>query len=109
MAATIALVVIDSLLLVLAFYFIQEGQAQRANPNLVFFVDFPTGLLPLAYLAVLLLLPNFAVIFFAIVRNLYRRRWPWLTTAMAVILLGVIGYQLGLDGIRTIIDPGFRG
>lgn len=92
-------------LLILALYLIQEGRAQAATPGIAFFVDFPTELLPLAYAAVILLLPNFALSVFVILRRLRRRRWPWLTTAAAALLLGVLVGTLGLSEVWTIIDP----
>ena len=93
------------LLLILALYLLQEGLAQKATPGLRFFVDFPTELLPLAYAAALLLLPNLALSFFVVLRGLPKRRWPWVTTVLAAILLGVIVVNLGLDAVLTIISP----
>ncbi len=101
----VLLVIIDVALLALALYFIQEGMAQRANPDVRFFVRFPAELLPLAYVAALLLLPNFAVTGLALARNLYRRRWPWVTTFVSAILLAVITAVVGWDGVVTIISP----
>jgi 4-amino-4-deoxy-L-arabinose transferase-like glycosyltransferase len=100
------LVVIDAALLILALYFIQEGEAQRAHPNLWFFVDFPTKLLPLAYAAAILMIPNLAVTALTLIRNLYRRRWPWVTTLVAAILLSVIIAMIGWSGVGEIIKPG---
>lgn len=101
------LLVINLLLLTLALYFIQEGVAQQqaAGKPITFFVDFPTELLPLAVIAVLLLIPNLAVIALSLLRNLYRRRWPWITTFIATVLLAIITLKVGFDGVLTIIDP----
>ncbi|MDP9212032.1 MAG: hypothetical protein M3N59_02020 [bacterium] len=106
MPVVVALVLINVGLLILALYFIQEGEAQRAHPDLRFFVDFPVVLLPLAYAAALLLIPNFAVTAFVLARNLYRRRWPWVTTFVSAVLLAVITAMVGWDGVATIIKPG---
>ncbi len=104
--AVVALILINVALLILALYFIQEGEAQRTHPDLRFFVDFPVVLLPLAYAAALLLIPNFAVTAFVLARNLYRRRWPWVTTLVSVVLLAIITMAVGWDGVATIINPG---
>lgn len=97
--------VLNILLLTLGLYFIQEAQAQRANPDFHFFVPFPQPLLPLAYAAVLLLLPNFAIIAITIKRRLWKRRWPWVTTALAAVLLLVVAAKIGPAGVWAIISP----
>lgn len=101
------LLVLDAVLLILAFFLIQEGQAQAADTNSkVFFVEFPTELLPLAYAAAVLLVANFAITFFTLLRGLYVRRWPWVTTLTAGILLGVVCAQVGFENVWGIVDPG---
>lgn len=104
-ASLATLLLLDILLVTLAFYLIQEGTAQRANPHLIFFVKFPVVLLPLAYVATVILIPNFAVTTFTLLRGLRKRRWPWVTTAVSALLLGVIVAKLGLHDVWVIIHP----
>lgn len=93
------------MLLALALYFIQEGVAQQSKPDIQFFVEFPTKLLPLAYAVPILLIPTVAISAITIRRKLEPRRWPWVTTLLAASALGIIVAELGLDGVATIIDP----
>lgn len=95
----------DLLLIVLALYLIQEGEAQRARPDVPFFVHFPITFLPLAYAALILLVTNLALVFFVVLRGLRRRRWPWVTTLLAIVCLGIIVAQIGFGGVYTIIHP----
>ena len=99
------LAVLNIWLLALDLYLLQEGRSQLARPDLGFFVDFPTAWLPLAYLALALLIANFAILGFTIARRLRKRRWPWVTTAAVTLILGLFVWKLGFDGIRTIVDP----
>lgn len=93
-------------MLALALYFIQEGEAQRSHPNVGFFVHFPRPLLPVAYAAAVVLIPTLAVAVLAAMRRAPLGRWPWIGTAVAVILLIVLTVGVGgPDAVRTIIDP----
>lgn len=95
------------LLLGLALYFIQEGEAQRtAGHGVTFFVHFPQPLLPAAYAAAVVLIPTLAVAVLAGLRRAPLGRWPWIGTALAVILLTILTVGVGgPDAVRTIIDP----
>ena len=95
----------DVLLLGLGFYLLQEAQAHRANPDVTFFVDFPSWLLYPTLVAVLMLLPNLAVGFFVILRGLSVRRWLYVTTGLAAALLAVAVIVLSPQNVLTIINP----
>ncbi len=92
----------------LAVYLAQEGRAQAAAPpgQVVFFVRFPKELLPLVYVAIMLLVLNFAISFFTLWRGLHVRRWPWVTTGLAAVLLVVVCAKIGFGNVWGIIDPG---
>lgn len=104
-AATLLLLAANVLVVVLALFLLQEGRAQQANPNIGYFVDFPIRLLPLAYAALGIAIANFAILAITAWRRLPRRRWPFVMTLLAVAALAVIAGSLGLDDLRTIIDP----
>lgn len=104
-AATLALVVVNVFLATLALYLLQEGRAQQANPSLGFFIDFPMRLLPLAYAALGIAIANFAIVAMTAWRRLPKRRWPYVMTLLAVVALGVLVAEIGLDGVRAIVDP----
>lgn len=90
----------------LAFFLIQEGMAQAADTGTkVFFVEFPTELLPLAYISGLLLIANFAITFFTLLRGLYVRRWPWVSSLVAAVLLGIVCAEVGFGNVWSIVDP----
>jgi hypothetical protein len=55
--------------------------------------------------AVLVLLPNLAVGFFVILRGLPVRRWFYVTTGIAAVLLGIAVAVLGPHDVLTIINP----
>ncbi len=99
--------VADLLLLGLALYFVQEGEAQRAAAKgVTFFVHFPQPLLPVAYAAAVVLIPTLALTILAGMRRAPLGRWPWIGTALAVILLIVLTVGVGgPDAVRTIVDP----
>lgn len=100
------MIALDVVLLILAFYFLQEGMAQRAaGPTVEFFVEFPHWLVYPAGAAALVLLPNFAVNILTLLRDLPPRRWVWLTTGLAVVLLAVVTVVLGVDDVLTVINP----
>lgn len=61
--------------------------------------------MPLAYAALLVVVPNFAITAFTLLRGLYIRRWPWAVTLLALVLLTPIVWKIGLNGVWTIIDP----
>ena len=97
---------LDFGLLVLAFYFLQEGMAQHgAAPSVKFYVDFPDWLTYLAGAATVLLMPNFAINALVLRRNLQPRRWVWLTTAIAIALLATVTIVIGPRDVLTIINP----
>jgi len=103
--ATLLLLAVNVFVLALALYLLQEGRAQQASPNISFFVDFPTKLLPLGYLALGTAIANFSILAITAWRRLPKRRWPFVTTLLAVIALGVIVAELGVGNVRAIIDP----
>ncbi len=100
--------VVQALLLVLALYFIQEGQAQQAaaKTGVTFFVHFPPLLLPVAYAAAIVLIPTLAATILAVMRRAPLGRWPWIGTGIAVALLIILTVGVGgPDAVRTIVDP----
>lgn len=104
MPAVLSLV--DALLLLLALYFIQEGQAQRARPDAAFFVDFPDALLPLGYAAVILLVPTIALMLLATLRRLPVGRGSWIASGLAILALLILTIGVGgPDAVWTIVDP----
>ena len=100
---------VNIFLLALNLYLLQEGRSQQALPQAVFFVDFPLGLLPLAYLALGLGVANLALLFFTIVRRPRKQTMPWVSTVAVAVLLGIIVWHVGFDGLWTIIDPDYAG
>lgn len=97
---------VDVLLLLLALYFIQEGLAQQAHPEVSFFVDFPDTLLPLGYAVVILLIPTVALALLATIRGFPLGRWPWIASGLAALALLVLTVGVGgPDAVWTIIDP----
>lgn len=86
-------------------YFAQEGIAQKTHPNIPYFVDFPQQFLLFIYTASLLFIINLSFLGLTLFRRLPKRYWPWVTTALAVVCLGLVVNDIGWHGVRVIIDP----
>lgn len=99
------LLLLSVLIFVVALFFIQEGEAHRAKPGIVFFVDFPAQLLIPSYVAAVLMIPNFAILLFTWWRRLYKRRWPYVFALIGTFCLGIVVWHIGFGGVLSIIDP----
>jgi hypothetical protein len=89
----------------LDMYLLQEGLAHISQPNVSFFVDFPAWLTYVTAAAVLLTIPSLAIAYISLRHRVPVTRWAVVTTALAIILTGLVVRQVGTDDVLTIINP----